>query len=48
MMRAFNGAERDYAGCFEQANGGTLFLDEIGELPLNLQLKMLRVLEDKS
>ncbi len=45
---AFTGAQRDYAGYFEQANGGTLFLDEIGELPLNLQVKMLRVLEDKS
>ncbi len=45
---AFTGAEKDYAGYFEQANGGTLFLDEIGELPLNLQVKMLRVLEDKS
>lgn len=45
---AFTGAEKDYMGYFEQANGGTLFLDEIGELPLNLQVKLLRVLEEKS
>jgi len=45
---AFTGAGKDYPGFFEQANGGTLFLDEIGELPLNLQVKLLRVLEDKS
>ncbi|MCP4714599.1 MAG: sigma-54-dependent Fis family transcriptional regulator [Deltaproteobacteria bacterium] len=45
---AFTGAERDYVGYFEQANGGTLFLDEIGELPLNQQVKFLRVLEEKS
>lgn len=44
---AFTGAERAYAGYFEQASAGTLFLDEIGELPLNLQVKMLRVLEEK-
>ena len=44
---AFTGAERDYPGLFEQAHGGTLFLDEIGELPLKLQVKFLRVLEEK-
>ena len=44
---AFTGADRDYPGLFEQAHGGTLFFDEIGELPLNLQAKLLRVLEDK-
>ncbi|MGV1100634.1 sigma-54-dependent transcriptional regulator [Thiovibrio sp. JS02] len=44
---AFTGAARDYPGFFEQAHGGTLFLDEIGELPLPLQAKFLRVLEEK-
>ena len=45
---AFTGAESPYRGYFEQADGGTLFLDEIGELPLPLQSKLLRVLEEKS
>ena len=44
---AFTGAETSRAGCFEQAQGGTLFIDEIGELPLDLQPKLLRVLETK-
>ena len=44
---AFTGADKDYPGLFEQADGGTLFFDEIGELPLNLQVKLLRVLEEK-
>ncbi|MFZ5633548.1 MAG: sigma 54-interacting transcriptional regulator [Bacillota bacterium] len=45
---AFTGARRGgRAGLFEQANGGTIFLDEIGDLPLNLQAKLLRVLEEK-
>ncbi len=45
---AFTGAEGNHAGFFEQADGGTLFLDEIGELPIGLQSKLLRVLEDKT
>ncbi|HSO38159.1 MAG TPA: sigma-54-dependent Fis family transcriptional regulator, partial [Labilithrix sp.] len=42
---AFTGAERTRAGVFAEADGGTLFLDEIGELPLDLQPKLLRALE---
>ncbi|MBL8019087.1 MAG: sigma 54-interacting transcriptional regulator [Leptospirales bacterium] len=44
---AFTGADRLYAGRFEESNGGTLFLDEIGEMPLVLQTRLLRVLQEK-
>ena len=42
---SFTGADRQHKGFFERANGGTLFLDEITEMPLELQVKLLRVLE---
>jgi transcriptional regulator with PAS, ATPase and Fis domain len=45
---AFTGAHSSYAGAFERANGGTLFLDEVGELPLDLQSRLLRALENRS
>lgn len=44
---AFTGALKDKKGLFEEANFGTIFLDEIGEMPLDLQAKILRVLETK-
>ena len=44
---AFTGALADRVGRFELAHGGTLFLDEIGEMPLSLQTRLLRVLEEK-
>ncbi|WP_068133435.1 sigma-54-dependent transcriptional regulator [Roseimaritima ulvae] len=48
LKGAFTGATSDKPGLFEIADGGTLFIDEIGELPLGLQPKLLRVLEDGS
>ena len=44
---AFTGAHQDKAGLFDQADGGTLFLDEIGDMPVNLQAKVLRVLQEQ-
>ncbi len=44
---SFTGATEDKMGLFKVADGGTIFLDEIADLPLNLQVKLLRVLEDK-
>ncbi len=44
---SFTGAISDKIGKFEQADGGTLFLDEIGEMPMNLQVKLLRVLQER-
>jgi two-component system response regulator HydG len=45
---AFTGADKRRAGRFEQAHGGTLFLDEVGEIPASTQVKLLRVLQEKT
>jgi two-component system response regulator PilR (NtrC family) len=44
---SFTGAVAEKAGLFEAANGGTLFLDEVGELPLNMQVKLLRAIQER-
>ena len=44
---AFTGADKDKLGLFETANGGTIFLDEIGDMPVNIQVKILRVIQER-
>ena len=48
LKGSFTGAHSDKQGLFEAANGGTLLLDEIAELPLNMQVKLLRVIQEKA
>ena len=45
---SFSGASNDKEGLFQAANGGTLFLDEVAELPLNMQVKLLRAIQEKA
>ncbi len=44
---AFTGADRDHAGLFAEADGGSLFLDEIGDIPVSIQIKLLRALQEQ-
>jgi len=48
LKGSFTGAHSDKNGLYQAANGGTLFLDEIAELPLNMQVKLLRVIQEKA
>lgn len=48
MKGSFTGADTDKEGLFQAANGGTLFLDEVADLPLNMQVKLLRVIQEKT
>ncbi len=48
LKGSFTGADSDKQGLFQAANGGTLFLDEIAELPLHMQVKLLRVIQEKA
>jgi transcriptional regulator with PAS, ATPase and Fis domain len=45
---SFTGAHQNKKGLFAQADGGTFFLDEVSEMPMNMQAKLLRVLEEKA